>query len=556
MTHVPTKLLYHNYDGETSNNLPSGQGQCTFLNGVHYEGSFLHGLPHGSGTLTFSSGLTIISTFFNGRCNGFTTIKRGDSTLFSGEAVGMLPHGQGSSMGYEGTFYQGRRQGKGTYNANINGKELTFDGQWFNDLKYGKGKLSSNSESFEGIFEEDTKHGFGVSTGPGGVVYVGNWYRGNRHGNGQVSINDSQGLASLFKGYFTSGSRDGIGVLTNLLNGTKLLGNWTSDSCEILQEYCSFGTLPLVERFFAEELPLIQDLINQNKLLLTKTFLFLSDTTAISRSSVEIWKILHTLKLNNVFFFKAKDFQPVFEFLNLCQSVLDRDSTNKVLEQSILLESVSFREFVDLIQYMCFSFAVHCEPQTSFGEVFNSLVESFDLMLTTNQSINQIDLVSQLFRYNKKEVGNLLNFFDDYCSCKGLYQKLSTITSTTAEFNGIPINLTHIIDLSFPSFCELLNIDEAFYFTPYECICCLLDLLSIVTGNEFFISTSDLIHFSNLVATNNFTLTLLIEEEVLSELAHSSAILIQKRIRSKLEAIREANLAAELASKKSTKKKK
>eukprot|EP01034_Spumella_vulgaris_P021930 gene21930-28010_t len=124
-----------------------------------------------------------------------------------------------------------------------------YEGQWENDLKHGYGvykfvcgevyrghfhhdKASGsghnayeNGDSYKGQYEADKPHGQGVFSFHDGSVYTGNFKAGHYHGAGVLV--DAQG--TTYNGLWRVGKRHGQGVLTDSHGAVLYDGIWSSD---------------------------------------------------------------------------------------------------------------------------------------------------------------------------------------------------------------------------------------------------------------------------------------------------------------------------------------
>ena len=73
---------------------------------------------------------------------------------------------------YEGQFFEGVKQGKGTWES-ANGS-YTYVGEWLDEKPHGNGKATlASGASYEGSWFEDSYHGWGTFRWASGKVYIG-----------------------------------------------------------------------------------------------------------------------------------------------------------------------------------------------------------------------------------------------------------------------------------------------------------------------------------------------------------------------------------------------
>ena len=132
--------------------------------GSVYVGQLLDHLPHGQGTLTFVDGAMYEGEFRRDSREG-----RGVLTLANGEK-------------YVGQFLNNEAHGRGEYFFPDGRK---YDGAFEHDLFCGKGVLIfPDGVRYSGLFRKNLPHGFGDLIHPDGRKYVGNFARGLFHGKG------------------------------------------------------------------------------------------------------------------------------------------------------------------------------------------------------------------------------------------------------------------------------------------------------------------------------------------------------------------------------------
>eukprot|EP01032_Pedospumella_encystans_P018979 gene18979-21589_t len=118
-------------------------------------------------------------------------------------------HAKASPEGlYDGQVKDGKKNGVGKFIH----ENYSYEGQWLNDVREGKGRLTySDGRVYDGQFKEGKKHGLGKSIAVNGTVYEGNWgtiYHGEwvddlKHGKGVATYADG----STFVGKFAQGYR-------------------------------------------------------------------------------------------------------------------------------------------------------------------------------------------------------------------------------------------------------------------------------------------------------------------------------------------------------------
>ena len=111
----------------------------------------------------------------------------------------------------------------GIYNGNINatnqrhghgimkytnGRE--YIGEWQNDKREGKGKLTFGSDTYEGTFLDNKMNGRGVYKCSNGNTYDGKWKDGLRDGWGVYKYKNG----NVFKGNWRNGVKHEVGVFT------------------------------------------------------------------------------------------------------------------------------------------------------------------------------------------------------------------------------------------------------------------------------------------------------------------------------------------------------
>jgi hypothetical protein len=190
------------YEGEWLNDLPEGEGMCTYANGDAYTGMFAAGMREGEGQI-------LLGNF----CEEYLArgVYRGGWKQDRYSGLGSMIDANGDR--YDGVWVDGRRQGRGTQRYVANGERYqgiwmrdqrhgrgrhyfsdgtVYDGQWRNNTRDGKGKCVYKSSgrigvagTYNGMWKRDKKNGRGVFEFDNGDVYEGQWKDDMRHGNGR-----------------------------------------------------------------------------------------------------------------------------------------------------------------------------------------------------------------------------------------------------------------------------------------------------------------------------------------------------------------------------------
>ena len=194
--------------------------------------------------------------------NSANAIKLANGSVYDGELNEKgQPHGKGylkspSPTGsgrhdyYEGEFKNGKKDGFGYMDYELNGYVAEYEGEWKDDKRCGKGTYkrysmgggASHIYKYEGEWLNDLEHGQGKQTSSDehGIhlstiteVYTGGFKEGKRHGHGVIVKDGYDGNfakgTETFEGEFEEGRLVGPCV-HKLVNG---------DVCEFLEGYCS-----------------------------------------------------------------------------------------------------------------------------------------------------------------------------------------------------------------------------------------------------------------------------------------------------------------------------
>ena len=177
----------------------------------------------------------------NGKIVSGTYIGQHAKMKINGEKYN-LPHGKGKftsqSINYDGDWYEGKMQGKGTLNV----VDWTYKGDITDGLANGEGKLSYNiasldsTKTIEGTFKNGKANGKVFIAFISGKEYTGDAFEGKLQGQGKLIYKDkskdrigAQVIPnSYYEGSWNNNVRDGIGT-TYYQNGEKLEGLWKND---------------------------------------------------------------------------------------------------------------------------------------------------------------------------------------------------------------------------------------------------------------------------------------------------------------------------------------
>ena len=160
---------------------------------------------------------------------------------YIGEHKNGKPHGKGVKLyddtnlkSYEGDWYYGKRQGKGTliwqdgsryvgdwkndfrdgYGVQYDSDGEIYEGNWLNGKKHGKGKLTFASDDsldrkyYDGDWVNGVRQGTGTMVWNDGDKYVGSWKDGKLYGKGVFYYNDGD----KFNGDWVNGKKHGKGT--------------------------------------------------------------------------------------------------------------------------------------------------------------------------------------------------------------------------------------------------------------------------------------------------------------------------------------------------------
>jgi hypothetical protein len=237
------------YKGELKWKRMDGEGHLKYATGEAYMVSFKDDQPHGRGTLMLVNGWSYNGEWNAGRRHGTGKLySLTSSDFYEGEWQDNMMHGEGElrvgTTYYKGGWVRNKREGFGE--CSLNG--WTYLGDWLKDKWQGKGllKLGETGEYYEGEFFEGLYHGQGKLEGAE-FVYEGGWNLGAKHGKGVIQYQaglkyegdwsndlwEGRGICqysdgSVYEGSFKAGKRDGEGKMT-WHNNDVYAGSWVND---------------------------------------------------------------------------------------------------------------------------------------------------------------------------------------------------------------------------------------------------------------------------------------------------------------------------------------
>uniref|UniRef100_A0A7S2S1K0 Uncharacterized protein n=1 Tax=Rhizochromulina marina TaxID=1034831 RepID=A0A7S2S1K0_9STRA len=222
------------YEGAYYQGKQHGKGTRVFANNNRYEGNFSHGEPDGEGIMEYSNGNQYIGSWKRGKMHG-----RGLLQLANGEK-------------YEGEFHEGYFFGRGRYTYTdggyFDGEYVTMKGAKGHDVKFpdANGKRNGfgvrvwvNGDKYEGEWRDDVPYGRAVVRKASGGRFTGEYYRGNKSGEGKETFGNTLGVHytcpmgfrhegrgwCVYQGTFQDGHFHGHGTF-QCCDGRRYEGQW------------------------------------------------------------------------------------------------------------------------------------------------------------------------------------------------------------------------------------------------------------------------------------------------------------------------------------------
>jgi hypothetical protein len=179
-----------------------------------YFGQLAAGCPQGWGRIVSAKGSLIEGWFERGELSCYARIIDSNGTVYIGGIANKTWNGRGrlvdcSGLQVESCWVDGQANG----HTEVRDREgrLVFKGAVERGLKSGRGYLVNSSQQFvfEGNFENDRFHGFGIKQNTNGSFYKGQFSEGLEHGLGTIRFVDGREWA----GKFVRGVPHGLGTL-------------------------------------------------------------------------------------------------------------------------------------------------------------------------------------------------------------------------------------------------------------------------------------------------------------------------------------------------------
>ena len=186
------------YTGAWAGGERCGFGRCEYANGDVHEGLYQHGVRHGRGKTTYARLETWQAGFtprevqlsalpvYSAKREAAARAAAPDSALAVAAPVAAfnpldkptLSSGSGGLSGLLSTAIEAEEEEE---------EPTVYEGEWADDERNGRGKMSGGGEAYDGQWEAGRRHGRGVCFYPDGECYVGEWVDGRRQGEGSLA---------------------------------------------------------------------------------------------------------------------------------------------------------------------------------------------------------------------------------------------------------------------------------------------------------------------------------------------------------------------------------
>ena len=194
--------------------------------GSIYEGDTISGIWHGQGKYILANGDKYEGDFFEWQLTGKGIFTWADGDKYEGDFINGNRSGKGSftwaesKNKYEGDFVDNKRTGKGIFTwAESKNK---YEGDFVDSKRTGKGTFTwADGTKYTGDFVDGELAGNGKVIYTNGNIYEGDWVDGKRTGKGIFTWSNGD----VYEGDFIDGEKSGKGVET-LDNGMTYKGSF------------------------------------------------------------------------------------------------------------------------------------------------------------------------------------------------------------------------------------------------------------------------------------------------------------------------------------------
>ncbi|XP_015249087.1 PREDICTED: radial spoke head 10 homolog B-like [Cyprinodon variegatus] len=192
------------YEGDLVNNVPTGHGTLAWRDGSTYTGEVLRGIRHGLGTYQCAKeGVSYTGQWHHGKRHGKGTVfyNKDRTSWYKGDWVMNRIEGWGQRRYPSGNTYTGEwrnnlKHGEGRMIWITLGQE--YAGNWQNGVQNGYGTQTwlvnakegaeyVRDNQYEGDFLEGRRQGKGTFYYAGGAIYTGEWRNDKKHGKGKLT---------------------------------------------------------------------------------------------------------------------------------------------------------------------------------------------------------------------------------------------------------------------------------------------------------------------------------------------------------------------------------
>ena len=162
-----------------------------FSGGHSYSGSFARGMMNGRGTYTWADGTKYEGEFSWNTIEGRGTFSWGDGSTYEGDLKAGLRDGEGTFLGsggvpkYMGSWRGGKRHGKGTLWYDVD-RDCYYEGEWQANQRHGVGSMRYKPSAGSAVLGQGNPRKSKSSASQEGNLYVGNWDRDLKCGEGTM----------------------------------------------------------------------------------------------------------------------------------------------------------------------------------------------------------------------------------------------------------------------------------------------------------------------------------------------------------------------------------